>query len=94
MSYLVIRHKVKDYAKWKPMFDGHAPTRKAQGCKGGQLLRSIDKPSEVVIIFEWDNLDKARAFTQSDDLRKTMEKAGVIGKPEFFFLEESELFPA
>jgi heme-degrading monooxygenase HmoA len=94
MSYLVIRHKVEDYAKWKTAFDAHASTRKAQGCKGGRLLRDTKKPTEVVIVFEWDNLDKARTFTQSDDLRKTMESAGVIGEPEFFFLEESESFPA
>ncbi len=93
MSYLVIRHKVEDYAKWKRLFDEHAATRKAHGCKGGQLLRSTEKPSEVVIVFEWDNLDEAREFTRSDDLLKTMEKAGVMGKPEFFFLEESEVFP-
>jgi heme-degrading monooxygenase HmoA len=93
MSYVVIRHKVKDYKKWKAAFDAHASTRKAQGCKGGQLLKSREKPSEVVIVFEWDNLDKARAFTQSDDLRKTMESAGVIGEPEVFFLEESESIP-
>lgn len=93
MSYLVIEHKVKDYPKWKEAFDAHASTRKAQGCKGGKLLRSTENPSEVVITFEWDNIDNARAFTQSDDLQKTMERAGVIGKPEFFFLEESELFP-
>lgn len=92
MSYLIIRHEVEDYAKWKPLFDDHAATRKALGCKGGRLFRSTEKPSEVVIAFEWENLDKAREFTQSDDLRKTMEKAGVIGKPEFFFLEKSESF--
>jgi heme-degrading monooxygenase HmoA len=90
MSYLVIRHKVKDYAKWKAAFDAHASTRKAQGSKGGQLLRDTEKPTDVVIVLEWDNLDKARAFSQSDDLRKTMERAGVIGKPDVFFLEESE----
>jgi hypothetical protein len=35
MPYLLIRHKVKDYDKWKPVFDEHGSTRKANGSRGG-----------------------------------------------------------
>ena len=93
MPSLVIRHKVQNYKNWKVVFDNHATARKGQGCKGGKLYRSSQDPSEVVIVFEWDDLRKAKAFTQSEDLRETMTKAGVIGAPEFSFLEESESFP-
>lgn len=92
MPYLVIRHKVKDYNKWKPIFDEHAATRKKYGCKGGKLYRSNGESSEVVIVSEWDDLGKAREFAQTEDLQKTMERAGVIGDPEIFFLEDSESF--
>ena len=27
MPYIVVRHSVKDYAKWKPIYDGHGATR-------------------------------------------------------------------
>jgi heme-degrading monooxygenase HmoA len=94
MPYLTIRHKVQNYESWKVVFDEHATVRKAQGCKGGKLYRSSQDPSEVVIVFEWDDLKKAKAFTQSGDLRETMTKAGVTGVPEFSFLEESESFAA
>ncbi len=93
MSFMVIRHKVQNYKSWKAAFDGHATERKKQGCKGGKLYRSSQDPSEVVIVFEWDDLGKAKTFTRSADLRETMAKAGVIGAPEFSFLEESESFP-
>jgi hypothetical protein len=49
------------------------------GPKGGRL-----------ILLEWDSLEKARQFGQSDDLRNTMQRAGVVGKPEVYFLEELE----
>jgi heme-degrading monooxygenase HmoA len=88
MPHLLVRHKVKDYAKWKPVFDKHATTRKASGSKGGRLFRNADDPNETVILFEWDNLDKARKFAQSEDLRKVMEEAGVSDKPDVYFLEE------
>lgn len=90
MPYVLIRHKVRDYAKWKPMFDKHGSTRKAGGCKGGHLFRSADDPNEVVVLFEWDNLGKARQFVQSKDLREVMERAGVADQPDMYFLDEGE----
>lgn len=77
MSYLLVRHKVQDYAKWKPIFDGHAATRKANGSKGGQLFRSADNPNEVVILLEWDDVKKARQFAQSADLRRRIEHVKI-----------------
>jgi heme-degrading monooxygenase HmoA len=90
MAYVLIRHKVEEYKRWKPAFDAHGATRKASGSKGGRLLRSAEDPNELVILLEWDNLQKARQFAQSDDLRNTMQRAGVVGKPEVYFLEELE----
>jgi heme-degrading monooxygenase HmoA len=90
MPYVLIRHKVEDCKRWKPAFDAHGTTRKASGSKGGRLLRIAEDPNEVVILLEWDNLQKARQFAQSDDLRNTMQRAGVVGKPEVYFLEELE----
>ncbi len=94
MPFLLVRHKVKDYAAWKPFFDRHATARKAGGCKGGYLYRNIDNPNETVVIFEWDKLDRARAFAGSEDLRKIMEQAGVADKPDIYFLEQIEKFKA
>lgn len=90
MPYLLVRHKVEDYESWKPVFDEHRATRKESGSKGGRLWRTADDPNEVVILFEWDELDNARRFVQSDDLRETMQRAGVADQPDIYFLEEIE----
>jgi heme-degrading monooxygenase HmoA len=92
MAQLIVHHKVKDYRKWKPLFDKHSAKRKADGCKGGRLFRSANDPNDVVILFDWEDVGKARHFAESADLRKTMERAGVIGKPELYFLDEVEKF--
>jgi heme-degrading monooxygenase HmoA len=94
MPYMLVRHKVEDFAKWKPAYDNHAATRKASGSKGARLFRRADNPNETVILFEWDSLNNARKFAQSEDLVKTMQKAGVIDKPDIYFLEEIEQTPA
>jgi hypothetical protein len=31
MGMMIIRHKVRDYGQWRPLFDGHAETQKAAG---------------------------------------------------------------
>lgn len=87
MGYLLVHNKVKDFNTWKPVFDEHASMREAAGSKGGYVLQNLDDPSEVTIILEWDDMDKAREFAQSQDLREAMEKAGVIGPPDIRFLE-------
>jgi len=93
MPYLLVRHKVADYAKWKLFFDQHGATRQASGSQGGRLLRNANDPNELVILFEWDDLEKARQFSQSNDLREIMQRAGVVDQPDIYFLEEVEHFP-
>jgi hypothetical protein len=34
MPYYLVRHKVQDYAKWKPIFDQHCATRQVYGHRG------------------------------------------------------------
>jgi heme-degrading monooxygenase HmoA len=81
---------MQDYAAWKAMFDEHGAARRAAGSTGGRLFRNSDDPSELVILLEWDNLDRARQFVQSDDLRQAMERAGVTDQPDIYFLEEAD----
>jgi heme-degrading monooxygenase HmoA len=94
MPYALVRHKVEDYEKWKPVFDEDATNRKAGGSKGGYLFRNADDPNEILILFEWDELEKVRQFGQSDELRQKMQQAGVADRPDFYFLEEIERLQA
>ena len=90
MPYLLIHHKVADYDRWKTAFDEHASMRQAAGSKGGYLFRNADNSNEIVLIIEMEDLERARQFVGSDDLRQAMEKAGVTGPPDIQFLELAE----
>lgn len=94
MLYLLIHINVKDCEKWKPVFDAYGATRRTSGSQGGQLFRSSSNPNELISLFEWDDLEKARQFMQSEGLREKMQEAGVIGRPDIYFLEEVEQVPA
>lgn len=88
MPALFIRHKVADYAAWKPRFDAHALTRRANGCQGGRVFRRANDPNDVVVLLDWDDLERARLFADSDDLREAMMLAGVTSPLDIWFLEE------
>ncbi len=85
MVHILVRHRVKDYAKWKDAFDEHADVRKMAGSKGGRLFREEKDPNNVAILLEWDDMARARIFFESGDLKRVMERAGVADRPEIFY---------
>lgn len=93
MPYLLIDHTVENYEEWKPYFDDHGTTRAESGCKGGRLFHKEGEPNEIVVMFEWDSLENAHEFAASDDLRETMDEAGVVSEPDLHFLEKIEDVP-
>lgn len=88
VNYMLVRHKVRDFMEWKRGYDTHHPKRKEAGLTEKYLLRGINDSNEVIILFEAGDLNQARAFAESADLRETMEKFGVVDKPDIFFLED------
>lgn len=72
----------------KLLYDAHSAARKKGGSKGAHLFRGVDTPKETVILFKWSRVAAARKFAKSRELRARMKRAGVMGRPEIYFLEE------
>jgi hypothetical protein len=87
MAFILIRHKVRDFSRWKRAYDAHVPARRKAGLRQKALLRGARNPREVVILFQAGSMKKAKGFTSSASLRKAMKAAGVVGKPEISFLK-------
>ena len=90
MPSLLIRCHVADYPAWKAVFDEHETSRRANGSQGGWLFRDADDPQEVLLLLAWDELERARLFADSDDLREALARAGVTDRPDIWFLEDVE----
>ncbi len=91
MVYIQVQHKVEDYDRWKAAFDAHASAREAGGGTGNNwILRNVDSCNELVVSLEWDDLDRARQFAQSQELREAMQNAGITGPPEIRFFESTQ----
>ena len=85
---MIIRHKVRDYGQWRPVFDGHAEMQKAAGLSNPRVYHSADSnKSEIVVVFDTEDTRKAKEFAASADLKEVMVKAGVVDAPTIYFLE-------
>jgi quinol monooxygenase YgiN len=88
MVHVLVRHKVSDYNRWKQAFDSHLNTRKHGGETGFRIFHTVDDPREVVLFLDWENIEQARKFMNSDELRKAMQLAGVEGAPDVQYIED------
>lgn len=87
-SYMLVRHKVEDFPKWKTTYDAHRPMRDAAGLTELHLFHNEQDKNEVIVLFKAQSLDDAKGFASSEDLRETMQNAGVIDKPDIYFMNE------
>ncbi len=88
MPAMLIRHKVADESAWQPVFVENRIARRANGCGQERVFRNADDPRELVILLEWDDLERARLYADSDDLRLALMGSGMVGLPDIWFLEE------
>lgn len=86
MPYLLVRHKVADFAGWKRVFDSHAEAQRQSGLRLDKVLRNLDDPNEVVLWFEVTDLVKARGFVSSPEVPRAKVDSGVLDKPDIYFL--------
>ena len=87
-SYMLVRHKVRDFSVWKPGYDAHLPKRVEAGLTEAHLFRGAHDANEVVVLFRAADLGRAKAFAESADLRETMQKLGVLDRPDISFLTD------
>ena len=60
MPYFLVRQRVRDYAKWKQVFDEHGGVRETAGSKGKYIYRNSDDPNDVFVLLEVSDLQKGR----------------------------------
>ena len=87
---LIVRHRVANFETWKKVFDSVAPIRREHGWISATVYRDAVDPLMVTVVNRVKDLDGAKRYGSSPDLRNAMQSGGVQGPPEVFFLEEHE----
>lgn len=81
---VLVRHPVADFDTWKKGFDDHESVRRDEAAAlAHHINRAEDDPNMVTVFIATSDIDKARAFTASEDLKEVMQEVGVVGPPEF-----------
>jgi hypothetical protein len=89
MIRMFARHQVSDYGKWRKAYDDFDGERKKMGVTGAAVYTAADNDRDVTVTHDFDSLDKAKAFAQSDRLRQVMTAAGVAGQPTIWFAKSA-----
>ena len=82
-NVMVVRHKVKDFAKWKASYDEHDSMRLANGIHNYVIGRGVKDTNTVMVAVKFDDVAKAKAFSKDPSLKAAMQKGGVTGTPSF-----------
>lgn len=84
---MAVTHVVKDFDAWKKSFDEHESLRTVNGITLWALGRDMKNPNKVLIFLKIDDLQKAKDFSASKDLKEAMQKGGVTSKPEIIYAD-------
>ena len=83
--------KVKDYATWKTALDAQLPAFKAAGVRWHALAHKNGNKNRVVLHAVGSDLAKLKALTMNEDVKKAMQKAGLVSRPDFMFAKDVDL---
>jgi len=89
MATFFARHKVKDFAAWKAVYDGFDAERKTMGVTGHGVYQAVGNPNDVTVYHRFDSVGAAKEFAESKRLQEVMAKAGVEGTPDIWLTNEA-----
>ena len=93
MAYVMTQFSVKDFMVWKRVFDEFVPIRKRYSSKGARAYRVLGTPDSVVVLTEFEDMDRAVELYASQDFKDAIQRAGVIGSPVVTLIEEVDRLP-
>lgn len=90
MTYILMRQQVADFNNWKRAFDEFVEYRRIGGEITYQIFHPNDQPNELILLFQWESIDSAREFLDSNSVKLNRMQSGVSKQVEIQFLEMIE----
>jgi quinol monooxygenase YgiN len=77
VPHVLVHQRISEFRRWKEVFDRLGPARAAASCRSTAVFRNREDPHEVVVLFDFDDLARARQHMGSAELRQAWQDAGV-----------------
>ncbi|MGB7786458.1 MAG: hypothetical protein WBL27_10180 [Salinimicrobium sp.] len=87
MSVVILSHRVDDFKTWKKIYDADLNRREDAGLNEITCGPKIGDPDHIYMVFETDDLEKARQMIENEELKVVMRKAGVTGHLEVVMIK-------
>jgi hypothetical protein len=88
MAYVLIEHRIGDFETFKKVYLDDAERRGRLGSLGGLVFHVSDDHDNVIIMLEWDTVERAREFAGSLELEQAMEwSTSNVSTPRVTVLE-------
>jgi chlorite dismutase len=78
MSYVLVSYAVKDYARWRAVFDADTIVQRRAGVFVRHVLHEEKNHHRVTLLAQVRNRSDAMALSRRKDLDKLIEKAGLL----------------
>jgi len=88
MKRLFINHEVKEFDKWKPLFDADSKRHADSGLNLIGVFRQDGNTNNVLVVFEGDDTAKMKTMLSNPDIAQKMKEAGVLNSPKAFIGEK------
>lgn len=85
-SMMTATHRVTNFQKWLAAFEANDSMKLANGIHNYVVGRGLQDSNMVLVATKVDDMEKAKAFAKSANLKQAMQKSGVVGTPTFSFI--------
>ena len=82
---VVVTHKVANFEKWLVGYEANDSFKLANGVHNYVVGRAFEDSNLILVVTKVDDMAKAKTFGASADLKKAMQKSGMVGAPTISF---------
>ncbi|MGB7962044.1 MAG: antibiotic biosynthesis monooxygenase [Propionicimonas sp.] len=80
--YILIRRVLNDFEAWKQVVTNLDGLRAQYGSRGLTAYRSASNPSEVLLVFEWDDDKPYTAYLELPEVQGALAATGTVDVTE------------
>ena len=84
MATVFRRVRVADYNRFREVYDAGTTAREAGGMHNERMFRNPKDPNDVLIMTTVDDVEQAKAYGHSDEVRQRQRASGLLELSNYY----------